>query len=121
MGGENKQAGDRGMRLGGVALVVFVIGVAVFSRLGGDAGAEGPSDAGAIDVCHQAVEAQLKAPGTAEFGGDNTVAETSRRYQVDGHVDAENSFGATLRLDWTCEAVWSLDEFWDPVTATVTE
>ena len=119
MGGENERATmDRGMRLGGVALVVFVAGAVVLSHLGGgNAQAEGPTDAGAIDICHQAVEEQLKAPATAEFG-DKTAVHGNERYTVTGYVDADNSFGATLRLDWSCHATWTSGQ-WLDVDATV--
>jgi len=59
----------------------------------------------AYDACTDAVSQQLKAPSSADFqgkldvnyrttGGDNII--------VIGYVDAENSFGAKLRTDWTC-------------------
>jgi hypothetical protein len=46
----------------------------------------------------QYVEYSLKAPSTAEFSSDVAVAQgADGNYVVTGYVDAENSFGATLR------------------------
>jgi len=59
----------------------------------------------------------LSAPSTAKFIGSYTSAVTylgSGRYRVTASVDAQNSFGATIRTPFTCVIVdeggsWSLE------------
>lgn len=102
-----------------VVVAVFAIGATILSSIGGD-DEDKASDTGAIDVCHQAVSDQLKAPGTADFGGEQ-VTHSGDRYTVVGHVDSENSFGASLRSNWSCEATWVSGTNWRPVTALVSD
>lgn len=54
--------------------------------------------------CHAAVAAKLKSPGTATFqpNVDGMVKLTSGRWAMDGTVDSQNSFGATLRSTYLC-------------------
>jgi hypothetical protein len=106
--------------LGVAAAAIAVVVVGVF--LSGDGSDSAPSDTGdrygAIDVCHQRVEGQLKAPSTADYS-DETATETSPgHWSVAGSVDAENSFGAKVRSTYTCEAVHTDGDNWN-VTASV--
>lgn len=112
----DNKAGNKGCVWVFMAIVVFAIGATVVSNLSEKD--EGPSDSGAIDVCHQAVDEQLKAPGTADYSGE-LVTHTGNDYTVTGQVDAENSFGASLRLEWSCKATWQSGTDWRPVTAMV--
>lgn len=95
-----------------VAIVVLII-VANLGSGGGSSPAGGGS--GGVTVQHEAVEAyvvcqqfvedRLKAPSTAEFGGPYsqvTAHNGGGRYTVDTYVDAQNSFGAMIRTDFTC-------------------
>lgn len=69
-------------------------------------GGSGGDEDGAIAYCHQFVEDRLKSPGSADFPsfGEHQVATVSeQQWRVSSYVDAENSFGASLRTDWTCE------------------
>jgi hypothetical protein len=53
--------------------------------------------------CERAVEARLKAPSTADFGGERVASTTSgSTWTATGWVDAENGFGANVRTDWKC-------------------
>lgn len=120
---DKAEADKRAANRGCLGLFVAVVAIAVvWSMLDGDdtGGAEGPDDYGAIDVCHQAVEDKLRAPATADFGGE-TVTHTGNRYTVVGHVDAENGFGAQIRTDWVCEATYVSGTTWRPVVATLME
>lgn len=63
-----------------------------------------PSAADAERMCREHVTNQLKAPSTAKFGDIRTRGFGSE-YTVTGWVDAENSFGATLRTRWECTAI----------------
>ncbi|WP_322521174.1 hypothetical protein SR882_10395 [Guyparkeria halophila] len=59
----------------------------------------------AYGECMTLVERQLKAPGTADFAlMDYRVAHAKgSQYLLQSHVDAENGFGAKLRLDYLCD------------------
>lgn len=67
----------------------------------------GEEDDGSISTweaeqhCEDFAEKRLKAPGSAEF--DLTATGGPTYYTVTGTVDSENSFGAMLRSDLTCE------------------
>lgn len=67
-----------------------------------------PSAADAERMCREDVARKLKAPGTARFGdvAAAPVGDTfgGDEWTVTGWVDAENSFGATIRSEWTCQA-----------------
>jgi hypothetical protein len=89
------------MRLAPVALLAAT---ALALTLGG-CGSSGDED-GAIAYCHQFVEQQLKSPSSADFPSfpDHQVTEVGEmHWRVSSYVDAENSFGASIRTDWTCE------------------
>lgn len=52
----------------------------------------------------KAVEDRLKAPSTADFCSYSEMDATylgNDRWKVTGYVDAENSFGAMVRQNWT--------------------
>jgi hypothetical protein len=49
------------------------------------------------------VRNQLKAPNSAEFSGTTATKIEDNIYLVTGSVDAQNSFGATLRKNFSCE------------------
>lgn len=66
-----------------------------------------PSAADAERMCREDVAGKLKAPSTATFGDvRSTISDDfdPDRWTVTGWVDAENSFGATIRSEWTCQA-----------------
>ena len=66
-----------------------------------------PSAADAERMCREDVLGKLKAPSTATFGDvQSTISDDFdiNRWTVTGWVDAENSFGATIRSEWTCSA-----------------
>jgi cbb3-type cytochrome oxidase subunit 3 len=67
-----------------------------------------PSAADAERMCQENVKGKLKSPASATFGGVRSLISDdfdTDEWTVTGWVDAENSFGANLRTDWTCEAV----------------
>lgn len=55
----------------------------------------------ASDTCGKLVKKNLKAPATAQWSGLK-VRKRGETYVVTGSVDAENGFGALLRLDYRC-------------------
>lgn len=52
-------------------------------------------------MCEEFIGRRLKAPATAKYSHTQTLKDGAR-YTVSGHVDAENSFGAMVRTDYTC-------------------
>ena len=57
------------------------------------------------DTCKDWVKDKLKAPSTADFGGESVDGgpDADGYFTVSGYVDAENGFGANIRADWTCD------------------
>lgn len=55
------------------------------------------------------VSSKLKAPSTAKFctRSEATIERSNNRWTVSGWVDAQNSFGATIRNDFTVVIVYS--------------
>lgn len=55
-------------------------------------------------ACREAIRAALAAPSTAKFPNHNEFSfrPNAGGYDVTGHVDAQNSFGAMLRSQFTC-------------------
>lgn len=60
--------------------------------------------AGAEVVCKEYVSERLKAPGSAEFSRAAALPADYDwlEFTVTGTVDAQNSFGASLRSSYTC-------------------
>lgn len=59
----------------------------------------------AYDACKDAVSQQLKAPSTADFQSETDVAYDESgggEISIAGYVDAENGFGAKLRVQFIC-------------------
>lgn len=53
--------------------------------------------------CRHAVKDKLKSPATADFSNETESGSgQTGTYTVTGSVDSENSFGATVRSDFTC-------------------
>lgn len=83
---------------------------------------------GAFDVCQEFVKARLKAPGTAKFRNyfedDGEVVVTGSGqgpYTVRSSVDSENSFGASLRSNFTCTVRNVEGERWRLVDVVIDE
>lgn len=83
-----------------VSLVAVGIGVAIGLN-GPGAGGDGAAGAyGATEACHGWVLDQLKSPSSAHFSGDSIDGDGP--WTIHGTVDADNSFGASLRRGWVC-------------------
>jgi hypothetical protein len=127
-GGGNEGAAAGCLLLIGLVVVVS-IAVAVFGG-GSDGGdASEPRDAAevsstedlsleAFDICKEFVKDRLKSPSSAVFRNyfqdDGEVVVTGRGtgpYTVRSTVDSDNSFGASLRLPFTCR-VSRVDDGW---------
>jgi len=98
-----------------LSLLVFLCVLGVGSC---DSGSSGPDEFGAFYISKQFVEKRLKAPSTADFCSysDATVTDLGGgRFKVIAYVDAQNSFGAKIRTNYTCVVkstdgdTWSLE------------
>lgn len=111
-----------GAGCGFLLLIIVIVAVGSLFSGGGDDEEDEPvvatADA-AISVCQQSVETKLKAPATAEFGGEDSFY-VGDDWTVTGWVDAENSFGALIRNTWSCEAKWLHGDDWS-VSSTVAD
>lgn len=106
-----KPADSSGKAKGGcgcalIGALVIAVSMAAFGSCSGGS----DSDSGineqvrqdeAKDNCHDWVKTKLKSPSSAEFSGDVLTGDQSG-YIIAGNVDAENSFGASLRNTWSC-------------------
>jgi hypothetical protein len=82
-------------------------------------GAGGKGDA--YRACERAVESTLKAPATADFSGALGSDITERGgglFDVVGHVDSENGFGANVRTNFSC-TVRNTGDNWELVDLSV--
>lgn len=81
-------------------ILLFAGCVAMVAVSGGDS--DEPSADMARVMCEGFVEDRLKSPGTADFQIPVTTSAGVTTWEVSGSVDAQNSFGATVRLDYIC-------------------
>jgi hypothetical protein len=85
---------------GCLGVIVFI--VVIFAIIGGCQSLfHTHDDADSIASAHVAVPDYLKSPSTAKFVGNDEVTEDGDGYVVTGSVDCQNSFGATVRVDYT--------------------
>lgn len=103
------EASRRGWIAAGLVVAIglgFAGCIALTSRGGGD-DYDMNNEYEAVSQCEARVEKLLKAPSTAQFDSSATGSGT---WTVTGTVDAENSFGATVRSSYGCTVVMNNDE-----------
>jgi hypothetical protein len=85
-----------------IAIVVMFIIIIVIASSGGGESSSG-DDVRAYTYAQIAVKDQLKSPSTAKFPSmrDATISHSGNTYTVKLYVDAQNSFGATVREYFT--------------------
>ncbi len=79
---------------------------------------------GAYAFCKGFVKERLKAPGEAKFPTINDVRHSRSAdgvWTLEGFVDAPNSFGVMLRMDYTCSASYQGNGEWKLVDLTIGE
>ena len=79
--------------------------------------------AGAKSVCREFVKDRLKSPASAKFPDESEAMATellSVGWRVRGYVDSQNSFGAMLRSDYTCDVKLAADKKWHTSGVTIT-
>lgn len=95
-----------------IIVVVAVLLVAAFAWGMSREAAGWDPEQRAVDLCTSQVESKLKAPSTAEFSNIRAMFdEQLELWTVSGSVDAENSFGAPMRMQFECpdfseSAIW---------------
>jgi hypothetical protein len=64
-----------------------------------------PSRLDAYVISQQFVQQKLKAPSSADFpvfDENMVITNDDKRFKVESYVDAQNSFGATVRTRYVC-------------------
>lgn len=90
-----------------VKIVFGVIGLFVVLFIWGSIAGSGDddlSDRGAMRACREAVEQKLESPGSAEFSKESATSTGDTSFEVYGVVDADNTFGASRRAGYKCDA-----------------
>ncbi|HMI49267.1 MAG TPA: hypothetical protein VK481_11390 [Gemmatimonadaceae bacterium] len=91
-----------------VLIVGAFLGLAALVNAAGGSGDTAATSStrsyGAYQACKSSVTDRLKSPTSASFSSfeDSAVTVTGSRYKVAGTVDAENSFGASIRMTFLC-------------------
>lgn len=86
--------------------LVLLVGFGLLGRLIGliSSGSDyDPSESNVWSLAKRGVLDKLKAPSTAEFCDreDATIRKSGSVWTVEGYVDAQNDFGATIRNKFT--------------------
>lgn len=113
--GPPRPVGKTEMWIGGVilaaiaALIVGGLGWYIYAagNWGPDEVSESEAATFARALCEDNVERQLKAPSTASHQKGTTTGSKASGWIITGSTDAQNSFGATVRTRWTCDADWN--------------
>lgn len=129
---------------GCAVVIAIVFGLLLLSALvpnkdnapsGGQRQAQYDENLVMVSACHEAqrrVKSRLKAPASAEFPGcvlglgeyRFNIVRVGREVEVDGYVDAQNSFGAKLRQRFRVRLHSSsdlADPNWDRADVTLFE
>lgn len=118
---DQERSTNRGCLIGGVAVLAFVVIVAVVGSMGGDddTNSSDTMRLSAFDVCKDFVKDRLRSPGSAKFRNffedDGEVIVTGAGkgpYTVRSTVDSENGFGALIRTDFTCSVTNTSGDRW---------
>lgn len=99
-------------KAGIISLVALVLisgaSIAFFSGTPDDVDRYGHDWADMIVIAEDAVKEQLKSPSTAEFSpkDETTFTIEDNVWEISGWVDAQNSFGATIRNTYTVKVTF---------------
>lgn len=93
-------------------LIIFSIFLTACGGSGGKSDT-GPSKINAWIMAQDFMKQKLKAPSTAEFPGYSDEYVTNLggdEFKVNSYVDAENAFGAKIRVHFTMTLKWTEDK-----------
>jgi len=107
---EDPVGARKDMLRGFAVMGVVAAAVVAFAVFGGDddevrAAPERPdvpSEFGAEVACEDFVSDRLRSPSTADFSEQVRTPLAEDQFRVQGQVDSENGFGATVRAAWSC-------------------
>lgn len=92
-----------------IVLACIVFGIYSSTRGGGSGGASPTDDpnSSAWYACQLFIKQNLKAPSTADFErySSSRVFKGTDGYHVTMYVDAQNSFGAKIRSNFSCVVI----------------
>ena len=90
-------------RAGWTIFFILLIGTGIAIAIVSNSGKGVPDKANAVVIAEQEVRKELKSPSTATFSqmSETTVTQNGDTWTVRGWVDAQNSFGATKRNNYT--------------------
>ena len=98
-----KMQDKKNFRVGCLAVLLIFVAVVAWVALG-DHSSE-PSGLEAYVASQNFVKQKLKAPATAKFpvyDKSMVVTNDNKRFKVESYVDAQNSFGASVRTKYVC-------------------
>lgn len=99
-----------------ILVVLILVACVVIGILGRkSSGPSGPDQFTARVMCEKFVKDRLKAPASAEFAPGSethTLAKGKGAYKITSWVDSQNSFGAMIRTNYTCEVSYQGDDQW---------
>ena len=109
-----------------IVIIVLVFGVSgIFFLFSGGEKAK-PDEIEAYVMAQEFVKRQLKAPATADFPSAigqgvtiTTVNDTT--FLISAYVDAQNTFGATLRMQFDCMVVYVGNDNWQCLNLNLEE
>lgn len=98
-----------------VIIIIIVLIIGFLKDCGGDSSDSnktkynGPEDA--YLEAQSFVEKHLKSPSTADFPYYNRIKDNvkylgTNKYKIDSYVDSQNSFGATIRTNFSCTIIF---------------
>jgi hypothetical protein len=105
-----KKATNARYGCGGCLGLIVLVGAILVLMPKTETRREDTDDTAAYVMAKQFIRERLKAPGSAEFpsqvwneGEVHKTKLANGSYRVSAWVEAQNSFGAKLRSNWTCE------------------
>jgi len=108
------------MKMKKLIVSAMVLGLLVSGCGVGEVGNHGEVDA--FYISQQFVTKKLKAPSTAKFPwrSESTVKDLgNNRYEVISYVDAQNSFGAMLRMHYKCTVEYVSGDNWKLISLEI--
>lgn len=91
--------------VGTIAIIIILAAVITAFAFSGDDSSKPPGKLEAYSVSQQFVKQQLKSPSTAKFPvymDTAVITNDNKRFKVESYVEAENSFGVSVKHRYFC-------------------